>query len=357
MLVALNRQSRLVYAQAAAYEIISFGPITKEVQIKYDWGTSPHAGDVRGIHSGGVAFGRVAASEEKFTPTLFHPDGSVTKLKSGQFGGDVNAINTNGHAVGAAYDFAGGEPDDLAEHYGSRPALWIDGELTRLPMPEKTQEGVGTGGYAKSISDTGAIFGRANGQDVLWIDGNPQLLLGNSEYGYLSYRDLTPDGTLIAEASTYSAEANDWALRRGAVRDGVFTPFDLPEEVDLLSGPTLVNSANEVLYGLIDDDFMLRKTAIVAADGQVQLTDFGDRGLDFFPAGFNAGHEIIGDWLGDFRSYPAALMRGEDVVYLETLIPSNRFSMINVKGISDDGTIAAEANGDGGYHPLLLIPV
>jgi len=357
-LAVLNRPSRHALAQATTYKIITFGAVREAVQIAYSWGVSPDAGEIKGIHSGGTAFGRVAASDKKFTPTLFHPDGSLTRLKSGEFGGSVHAINSSGHAVGAAYDFAGGEPTDRAEHYGSRPALWIDGELTRLPMPDKTQEGIGTGGYAAAISDTGAIFGYANGQDVLWIDGEPQFLPGNSEHGSLSYRGLTPDGTLISEASTYSAEANAWAVRRGTMRDGVFTPFDLPEDVELLSGPTLVNSANDVLYGLIGDDFMLRKTAIVASDGQVQLTDFGDAGLDFFPVGFNAGHEIIGDWQGDYRNYPAALMRGEELIYLETLLPDNDFWPIDIKGISDAGIIAAEGedrNRD--FHVLLIVPV
>ena len=353
MLAALNRPSRLVHAQAAAYEIISFGPITTEVQIKYDWGTSAQAGDVRGIHSSGVAFGRIAASEEKFTPTLFHPDGSVTKLKSGEFGGDINGMNSKGHAVGMAYDFIGGEEPSDSEKDGARPALWIDGELTRLPMPDSTPvQGAKPGGYAIAISDTGVIFGRAYGQDVLWVDGQLQVLSGNSDYGHLSYQALTPDGTLIAETSTYSAEINNYAYRRGPVRDGVFTPFDLPEELDLLGGATLVNSANDVLYGLLDDDYMLRKTAIVSADGHVELTDFGDDGIDFYPAGFNADHEIVGAWTGE-----AALMRGEDIVNLNTLLPSNGFAFISVKGISDGGIIAAEAQGMGNsYFPLLLIP-
>ena len=356
-LLALNHVTpgRLVRAQGAAYTIVSFGPMTEGVREEGDF--IPNFGGITGIHASGTAFGNLASSAEKFTPTLFMPDGSVSKLKSGKFGGDVRAMNAAGRAVGVVFETD--ESRETWNYEGLAPALWIDSELTRLPLPDPKEEYSDLGGMAIAISDSGSILGEGNGHAILWVDGEAQTLPTETPLGEsIEYLALTPDSTLIAQTSSYDSVVSKWIYRPGVVEAGEFKALELPE--DTLTGaiPTAsTNSANDLLFRFFPTD--LPFNVIIAKGSDPIILDHRKDGVYFTSYEFNASHVLVGSLQmragDDFR--PALLQDGE-FTFLEDLLPADHgFSRFFANGIADDGTISGggyDVNGD--FHPLLFVP-
>jgi len=355
-LVALNRfaPTRLARAQGSGYEIISFGPLTTGVRTAGDF--VPFFGGITGIDANGMAFGNTATSEEKLTPTLFMPDGSVSKLKSGKFGGDVLDINAEGHAAGKVFESE--ESREAWDFKGQTPAVWIDGELTRLPLPDPKTESSTIGGTTIAISDDGAILGQASGHSVLWVDGEPQILpITTGGDLSLSYLDLTPNGTLIARTSDSSG--GETIYRYGSIEDGEFTAFDLPEGTSVgWPANAKSNSANEVLLRFWPTD--LQFNVIVVPGGDPIIIDHREDGISFSGASFNANHTLVGYLqmrAGDDSR--TALLQDGEFMFLEDLLPAGHgYQNMFTNGISDEGVISGggyDENGD--LHPLLFVPV
>ena len=101
----------------------------------------------------------------------FHYDGErMRTLKGGSGGSEAKAINNTGAIVGALYR-------DKREYecdpgLNPIPALWQNGEVTELALPEGAESGV-----AFDVNDDGIIVGTANTgrfkTPVVWIDGEP----------------------------------------------------------------------------------------------------------------------------------------------------------------------------------------
>lgn len=342
--------ARLIRAQGASYEIVSFGPIGDGVLPEGYF--RPQRGGINGIHADGTAFGSTASSEEKLTPTLFHLDGTMTKLKSGGFGGTVNGMNADGAAVGRVYESVAGidEGNDSMD----RPALWIDRELIRLPMLES--ESSWAGSYASSISDSGAIFGYHYGSgNVVWIDNEPQELEGyNADYTlYTSYLGLTPAGEMIVSRS--GSAVDDMTLY-GLLAGDEFTEFAVPNDIGT-AYLNRVNSRGDALMYATTVDTQLYWISAVGAEPE--LIDFRDGEPFFTPTAFNADHQIVGWWAPrrNLKSEPAVLRDGEFTLLAELLPADHGFSISTVNGISDDGVISGGGyDADGGFHPLLFVP-
>jgi hypothetical protein len=352
---------RSIRAQGAAYEIVSFGPVTDGVMAEGDFRSNP--GSMNDIHANGTAFGRLAASAEKFFPVLFNADGSLTKLKSGTFGGFVAGMNASGVAVGEVYETPDGRL--TAEDEGKRPAAWIDGELVRLDLPgDRKYDFSRLGGRASSVSDNGVIFGSANGYDVLWVDGVVQVLEPQQGDLFLgSFITVMPDGRLMAERDEWYTNDDGSRSSRGVI--GVFDSGsfqDLPTgSLDLgkRGTPSFVgiNDAGHGLFSFQPTDFAF--TLVTGLDVVPIVLDPRETGVLFRPSGFNAANEIVGamSTRQDLDFEPAIWRDGTFTPLAELLPGENGFHNLSVFGISNDGIIAGHGwDADGGFHPLLFVP-
>ena len=356
-IAALSRMpgTHTVSAQGSGYDIVSFGPISEGV-IPAD-GSRTRYGTVFNILGGGTAVGSVPASAEKMYPSLFHPDGSLTKLKSGAFGGIVLDMNDNGTAVGGVAENAGGVRTESDE--GNRPAAWIDGELVRLELPEgHLFESALTGGQAGAISNDGVIFGFANGYQLVWIDGIPQELPQLSDAGdSLFYSLITRDGTLMASRAMFDDSGSYLGSEYGSVDGATFTPFATSGLSGINTYIHSANSAGEVLIYSFPTDLTISNIVGVGQDPIV--IDTRHDGIEFMPAGFNASHEVAGMMYlrPDLEGEPAIWKDGE-VTSLSPLLPADHgYRQLVLSGISDDGVVAASGwDDDGAFHPLLFVP-
>lgn len=353
--------ARLIRAQGAAYEIVSFGPVEEGVLPEGNF--RPSRGGINDIHANGTGFGNIAASSEKFFPALFNPDGSLTKLKSGSFGGVVFDLNASGQAVGAAYENPGGKVSDVDN--GRRPATWINGELVRLDLPaDKRYDFSRIGGSATSVSDDGKIYGNANGYDIVWVDGTVQILEPQQGDLYISsYLALMPDGRLVAQRSEQYKNDDGSSSSRGVIGvydNGSFQ--DLPTgSLDLGKKGTPffvgINSAGHGLFGYRPTDFAY--TLVSGLEVEPIVLDPRETGSLFTPSGFNESNTIVGTMsLRQDLDPEPAIWRDGTIEPLAELLPADHgFNNLSVSGISDDGIISASGwDADGGFHPLLFVP-
>ena len=339
--------ARLIRAQGASYEIVSFGPVAEGVLPEGYF--RPQRGGINGIHANGTAFGSMASSGEKFTPTLFHADGTMTKLKSGDFGGRVNGMNADGAAVGQVYESLAGA--DEGNDSMDRPALWIDRALTRLPLPDPRYEGARVGGYASAISDNGVIFGMQGwGEAMMWTDNEPRGLETSVDGVNLSYVGMTPDGALIVRRSSDP-------YTYGHMTGETFTEMAVPSEVTDYAFLVQVNSQGDALMYSTTVDAQLYW--ISAGGAEPELIDFRSGQPMFSVASFNADRDIVGWWAPrrNLESAPALLRDGEITPLADLLPEDHGFDIATINGISDDGIISGGGyDADGGFHPLLFVP-
>lgn len=344
--------ARLIRAQGASYEIVSFGPIADGVLPEGYF--RPRPGGINGINGNGIAFGTIAASEEKFTPTIFNTDGTVSKLKSGAFGGTVTAMNADGTAIGRVYESVNGidEGDDSME----RPALWIDRELTRLPLPSSDSDYAG--GYTTAISNNGTVLGYANGVgDVLWTNNEPQVLNnypGDNFDERIDFLDLVPDGELVVRRTS----TDGGTVRTYGLLDGdAFTEFAVPDIGDSYAYTESINSRGDLLMYAFTGGVEFNWISAVGADPQ--LIDFRNEAAFFSTIAVNADLQVLGWWAPrrDLDTEPVILHDGE-ITPLADLLPADHgFDISIVNGISDDGVISGGGyDADGGFHPLLFVP-
>ncbi len=85
----------------------------------------PYFGSINDLNDSGEVGGALIASETKISPTVWAANGKGKRLKSGEFGGVVNAINNNGIAAGVLYNVFGGS--DLTERNRQRGVDGIQG--------------------------------------------------------------------------------------------------------------------------------------------------------------------------------------------------------------------------------------
>ncbi len=113
-----------------------------------------YIGSLTDLNDNGEVSGALIASDTKISPIVWAANGKGKRLKSGEFGGIVEAINNNGIAVGALYEVFGGSDTNSMEGVESwtSPAVWIDGELAPLELP-------GRGGRVYDVDDDGTVVG------------------------------------------------------------------------------------------------------------------------------------------------------------------------------------------------------
>src|SRR6476620_10209128 len=93
---------RLVQAQDdSTYDLIYFGALTDGVRLPN--GSRLLYGGATGIANDGTSFGKLAVSEERFSPALWDINGKAKRLKSSTFGGVINEMNAKGEAAGQLF--------------------------------------------------------------------------------------------------------------------------------------------------------------------------------------------------------------------------------------------------------------
>lgn len=347
--------ARLVRAQSATYEVVSFGPITEGVRA--DGYFLPRYGVIQGMHGNGTAFGRIAASPEKFTPSLFNADGAVTKLKSGTYGARVAGLNSGGTAVGAAYDTIDGRGSGSVVQ--EQPVAWIDGEFVRLPVPDAESASADLVGSARSVSEDGVVFGSGNGHSLRWTNGEPEILPRQIGETLMSYYAILPDGALFAREHAISTQT----YRLGVLRDDAFEPLDVSDTINLAGFIQVlgVNSAGATLIY----DFTVESTSamyvanVLMVGEETVVIDPRPDGIAFRASGFNAANQAVGI-IQERRGadvVQAIWDAGEFTLFEDVLPADHGFHMITLAGISDDGVIAGSGfDEDGAFHPLLFVP-
>jgi hypothetical protein len=347
---------RLIRAQNAAYEIVSFGPIADGVMAEgFYW---PQMGNMQGIHGSGTAFGHIATSAEKFTPCLFNSDGTTTKLKSGTYGGRTIAMNSSGTVVGASYDTIDGQGERFTTL--EQPVAWVDGEFIRLPVPDAESETASRTGSARYVSEDGVIMGSGNGHSLRWTNGEAEILprqLGDGSS--LNYIGMLPDGSLIVLQYVGSTRT----YQTGVLNGDAVEPFARVGAVAEAQTPNLVG-VNSVGAALLYTFFIGSTTAAYAGnivkpgEDTIEIDPRAD-GISFRPNGFNASNQVVGPFQprDGVDAVPAIWDAGEFTM-LEDLLPADHgYHMLIASGISDDGIIAGSGwDEDGAFHPLLFIP-
>jgi hypothetical protein len=116
-------------------------------------GTEPLTSGITCANENGEIGGSLVETDIKFSPAIWSSTGKGTRLPSGEFGGQILGLNTNGVAVGREYLNVGGlvEPPTL-EARQSWPAMWVDGEPVPFEFP-------GYAGRLNAINDDGLIGG------------------------------------------------------------------------------------------------------------------------------------------------------------------------------------------------------
>jgi len=111
------------------------------------------------INNAGEVVGQASTADGSWKPFLWS-EGTMSALPTGGGDGVAYAVNNAGDAVG---------------RIGNQAALWRDGALTLLPVPD------GASSTAYGISDSGAIVGEVNGSAAVWQNGTLSAL--PSPYG------------------------------------------------------------------------------------------------------------------------------------------------------------------------------
>lgn len=153
--VALSRYAGIsvIRAQSVArYELIEL--VAPKDSIAFYSG--PYHGAVRDINNAGDVGGELTVSNVKVSPVIWSADGKGTKLKSGEFGGGINALSDGGYSAGYAYGGRLGYNPDTFYDLKS-PRLWKDGEAVDLTHPDGVDKNIAT---VADVNEAGTMIGK-----------------------------------------------------------------------------------------------------------------------------------------------------------------------------------------------------
>jgi len=235
--------ARLVQAQGTTkYDIVDFGALTQGVRIPN--GSRLLYGGFTDIASDGTSFGKIGVSEERFSPALWNAEGKLKKLKSSTYGGVVNALNANGDAAGQLFaEINGGDYQTI-----NKPAAWIGGDMTELPLPAPAYEGGESNGTATGISDDGVIVGNGNGYQLRWVNGSPEIIVAPDQTS-LSTLIINASGAMAASLYNYQDEK---PLSKVARFDGTtFTVINPPAGTEQFNQNAVAINGKKVILASI----------------------------------------------------------------------------------------------------------
>lgn len=355
--LGIAAQPRATAAQSdyPSYQLIDLGRLDLE-------GFEPTSDDCSGnegvpyaISAGNVVVGFFPLNEERIAPGVF-TETERTRVRGGSGGGQVRGINSSGQMVGFVYETRRSDPCKFPTD--KVPALWIDGELTRLPIPDWAIEG-----QAMGISDDGLVAGwvrSSNGvvTPVTWPDpvtitplDMPDVKGARATSGVVT--GVSPNGTITGYARWEDEDGK--TVRQSAViwgADGVTRLEGLAERTGNVG--TAVNDSG-VVVGYAPNDAGMT-VATIWMDGEATQLAPTQLTTESGALGINTIGSVVG--YAETVNGPVGLMwlNGE-VINLNMLAPGSGFAVIRATDINDLGAVSAIATDpDGIRHAVLLIP-
>lgn len=353
-LLGLQHHSRTAAFAAQAddsYDMVDFGPLTEGVLREN--ASRPDFGGPTGITGDGTIFGKIGVSAERFSPAIWDKAGALKRLKSGEFGGTVLGMNSQGDAVGQLYAAAGGGDSDTL----NTPAAWIDGDLVKLPLPEPRESYYKAQGSATGISDDGVIVGNGSGYNLRWINGQPEPISGTDSFFMSQGTRIVINAKGTIAAGVIPADGGGAVPAILHPDQGEISPVEMPEEF-AKSYVTLaaINGVDTLLSYAITDVFL----GFLTGSGKITTTlDLRPTGGSFRPLALNDTNDVIGNFQARAVDpyVPAIWHAGETAPVPLAMPASSKLTLYSVAGISNDGAIAGIAyTSDAVLHPVLLVP-
>ena len=335
----------------ASYDLIDLGPFDVSVPNENEF-LITGVGRIGGLNEAGEVCGRVAVSEERFSPAVWPVTGELRRLKSATLGGEARGINVNGDVVGRQqYEADGG--------YVTRATIWRDGEPTNLPGAIFGDEGA-----ARDINDDGVVIGGV-GEPVIgvrWVDDEvEELPTPDGATGFAPWR-VTNAGTIFG---VVVLESSDAPRQVAILRDGEYVVFELPDEVQgylSVSGSTAIGmSENEIAVVSVGFDSTI--FPIMIENDELTVIDRPADDVNLALWDVNDAGDAVGYAWPQADSFSrlnavAVLRQGGELIDLNTLVSASGLTINEALSINNGGLIAGHAlDVDNVSHGVLLIPV
>ncbi len=301
----------------------------------------------------GVVAGNMWVSAEKRSPWVY-ADGRLRRIKTGEFGGLVAAINDQG--VLAGRDLLGWH--DAMTPWG-QPVLWVEGEKQVLPYPD-TLPAKATEGRVNAINNDGVAVGAVQVEGgapypVVWRDGTATVLPSLFERGAGTANSINDAGVIVGTVTD----------DRGNTLGGMWRN---DEVAPLWSIP---GAEDQIRVNAIDTGGIIagagwsggRWDAMVWREGSSQLPDVLPDVLETQAEAValaSNGEGLFGGSAMDaLRDQTAVIWRDGTGLDLNTLVENlGEVRLLVVRAIAADGRIAASARyPDGTIHAVLLQPL
>ncbi|MCC6703666.1 MAG: hypothetical protein IT334_02250 [Thermomicrobiales bacterium] len=335
--------ARLIAAQgAASYSLIDLGAFDQTVTQN---GVPGSESMVLAVNDQGVVCGRIAVSEEKFSPAIWSLQGKLTRLKSGKLGGQVQQVNAAGVAVGRQwYLDSNGTPIN-------RPVVWTDGEPALLEGDAPDWPGQAIG-----INDDGIILGSLDSIGaVRWVDGVVEPVEVAPNAATLRPIAINQDGAIFGSykdgAAYIAATVVGSEYRIASLPDGVagFVAYN-----DLYA-----SAFNNQGHGVISTGFMdpLRFFAVLVDGETTTVVDAPEGYQHCVLFDLNDDDTAVGYLGQEETGNTAVLWKEGEFTDLNDLVSASGLVLTIATGINNDGIVVGEANdADDVRHGVILIP-
>ena len=354
--------SRWAGAQAGAWDVVDLITLTDAISFN----EREHRGFFFDMNTAGEISGAFAVSDVKFSPTIWSPAGKAKRLKSGKYGGEVNAINNNGVAVGSGYldilGFPSEPPIFLPDN--TAPRAWLDGTPVELEMPGDSAKGT-----IYDVNDDGVMVGYVldpalNQQvPVMWRDGAATGVAGGSLGGGYAIR-VNNAGDIGGYASVEGSYAA--VLWRGDEMEALAFPpaLDLPADSTaslsiielgdnerILASVTVPNTVDASTVTYSDVSFVQEKGewTMLASPDESRPSVTG--------VSINANGAVVGSIQGEEDVAFALWEDGVGRILNDEFELPGGLTLTRLIRINDEGQILARATGDdSSLHAIVLSP-
>lgn len=313
--------------------------------------SSPIWVGINDMNASGVIAGNIWVSDEKRSPWTA-TDGKISRVKTGEYGGMLTAINDDG--VLAGRELLGWHSPEMP---WGRPVLWVEGEKEILPYPD-TLPSAGESGRAYDVNNSGVAAGAVQiagggSYPVIWRDGEPVVLTSIFELGQGTALFINDDGVAFGTVDDGAGGAMGAVWDGDAVSplfgvsgvDGPVQPQGLGiDGMPLGMGWSGASWDAMAWPGLFDEPQVLPQ--LVA--GQLQATAIGSDA-----DGRMCGAVVVAE--GDQRG---VVWDGGEAIDVATLVENlDGAQLLVIRAFGPDGVLAANARyPDNTIHAVLLQP-
>ena len=321
------------------------------------------------ITGDGVVVGFTGQSAIKSSPFVT-VDGKPERLKTnGKYGATAADINSAGVVVGR-------ERTDQIENgfFVGFPAMWVDGELSRLELPLDALGQAAINGAARSINDAGLIAGYLQypGDQiqhvVVWNNGVGTLLPYAFDYPYCDAYGLSEAGLIAGQCYDSTSGGFVPVIWQGG---GVTPVFGAPSPFTEMWGITDTASGGYVAVGFsyaTNQDVLTEKSATVITDGVAAALP-AVTGASFCQAmsvSETADGILIGGTCettvtnddGLFTDSVAVAWLDGELIDLSQAIPQDKgWKLFMIRGVNSEGQMVGIGEKEGERRSFILTPV